>query len=275
MKNGQRKHWNAVAGGWAAWFDWTNRNFRPVADWFRDVADWKPGARILDVGCGSGFPALAAAASVRPGGSVVATDISPEMLAVASSRANADGLDNIEFVEMDAEQLKFDDAAFDAVTNAYGLMFCPDLPRASREAHRVLKPGGRFALVTWDEPSKSPFFSVITSVAAPFLSLQPPDPAAPGPFRLSSPSQLELLLRDAGFSDVRVESVSMTLELASAAEYLQIFRDVAWKARVASLSDADLAGFREGVAKAARPYVDEVSGRLRLVATSLCASGRT
>ena len=156
---------------------------------------------------------------------------------MASSRANADGLDNIEFVEMDAEQLTFDDAAFDAVTNAYGLMFCPDLPRASREAHRVLKPGGRFALVTWDDPSKSPFFSVITPVAAPFLSLQPPDPAAPGPFRLSSPPQLELLLRDAGFSDVRIESVSMTLELASAAEYLQVFSDVAWKAKVASLSE--------------------------------------
>jgi ubiquinone/menaquinone biosynthesis C-methylase UbiE len=151
VKEQQKKHWNAVAGGWAAWFDWTNRNFQPVADWFRDVADWKPDARILDVGCGSGFPALAAA-SVRPRGSVVATDISPEMLAVASSRATADALDNIEFVEMDAEQLKFDDAAFDAVTNAYGLMFCPDLPRASREAHRLLKPGGRFALVTWDDP---------------------------------------------------------------------------------------------------------------------------
>jgi enediyne biosynthesis protein CalE5 len=226
------------------------------------------------VGCGSGFPALAAAASVRPGGSVVATDISPEMLAVASSRANADGLDNIEFVEMDAEQLKFDDAAFDAVMNAYGLMFCPDLPRASREAHRVLKPGGRFALVTWDDPSKSPFFSVITPVAAPFLSLQPPDPAAPGPFRLSSPSQLELLLRDAGFSDVRVESVSMTLELASAAEYLQVFSDVAWKAKVASLSDTDLERFKQEISHAVQPHLDKVSGGLRLAAASLCVSGR-
>jgi ubiquinone/menaquinone biosynthesis C-methylase UbiE len=274
VKDQQKKHWNAVADGWAAWFDWTEQNFSAVTDWFRDAADWKPGGRILDVGCGSGFPALAAAASIRPGGSVVATDISPEMLAVASSRANADGLDNIEFVEMDAEQLKFDDAEFDAVTNAYGLMFCPDVPRAFREAHRVLRPGGRFALVTWDDPSQSPFFSVITPVAVPFLSLQPPDLAAPGPFRLSSPSQLELLLSEAGFSDVRVESVAMTLELASAAEYLQIFSDVAWKARVASLSDPDLARFREAVAEAARPYVDEVSGRLRLVATSLCASGR-
>jgi len=51
--------------------------------------------------------------------------------------------------------------------------------------------------------------------------------------RVPNPKALELLLGEAGFSDVRVESVAMTLELASAAEYLQIFSDVAWKARVA------------------------------------------
>ena len=272
VREQQKKHWNAVAGGWAAWFDWTTRNFRPVADWFRGAAGWKPGARILDVACGAGFPALVAANSVRPGGTIVAADISPEMLAVASSRARADGLDNIQFVEMDAEQLTFDDASFDAVTNAYGLMFCPDLPRAIGEARRVLRPGGRFALVTWDEPSKSPFFSVITAVAAPFLSLQTPAPGAPGPFRLSSVGQLESLLRDAGFSDVGVEGLPMMLELASASEYLRVFSDVAWKVRVATLSETDLTRFREAITEATRPYV--VDGRLKLVATSLCASGR-
>ena len=126
VKDQQKKHWNAVADGWAAWFDWTEQNFSAVTDWFRDAADWKPGVRILDVGCGSGFPALAAAASIRPGGSVVATDISPEMLAVASSRANADGLDNIEVVEMDAEQLSFADDSFDAVLALYVASVVPD-----------------------------------------------------------------------------------------------------------------------------------------------------
>lgn len=272
VKDQQKKHWNAVADGWAAWFDWTEQNFSAVTDWFRDAAGWKPGARILDVACGAGFPALAAANSVRPGGTIVAADISPEMLAVASSRARADGLDNIQFVEMDAEQLTFDDASFDAVTNAYGLMFCPDLPRAIGEARRVLRPGGRFALVTWDEPSKSPFFSVITAVAAPFLSLQTPAPGAPGPFRLSSVGQLESLLRDAGFSDVGVEGLPMMLELASASEYLRVFSDVAWKVRVATLPETDLTRFRDAIAEAARPYM--VDGRLKLVATSLCAFGR-
>lgn len=273
VREQQKKHWNAVAGGWEAWLDWTSRHFQPIADWLGNAAPWRPGTRVLDVACGSGFPALAAAAAVRPGGTVIAIDISPEMLAVAAARARRDALDNIEFVEMDAEHLMFSDAEFDAVTNAYGLMFSADLPRAIAEARRVLKAKGRFLAVTWDEPSRNPFFSLITSVAAPFLSIQPPAAGAPGPFRLSSATELESLLRGAGFSGVRVDRVPMTLELASADDYLKVFADVAWKARVAALSDRDLARLREAVGEAVEPHI--VGGRVRLVASSLCAVGNS
>lgn len=271
VKEQQKKHWNAVAGGWGTWLDWTSRNFQPIADWLGNAAHWQPGARVLDVACGSGFPALATAAAVRPGGTVVATDISPKMLAVAASRAKRDALDNIEFVEMDAEHLRFSDGEFDTVTNAYGLMFSPDVPRAIAEARRVLRARGRFLAVTWDEPSRNPFFSVIAPVAAPFLAIQPLAAGAPGPFRLSSATQLESLLCEAGLCDVRVDRVPMTLELASADEYLQVFSDVAWKARVAALSDGDLERLREAIAEAVQPHI--VGGRVRLVASSLCAAG--
>ena len=272
IKEQQRKHWNVVADGWAAWLEWIERNFAPVTEWLREAACWKPGARILDVACGAGYPALTAAESVRPGGRVVAIDISPRMIAVASRQAQKRGIDNIDLLEMDAEDLQSEDNSFDAVTNAYGLMFCPDTLGALNEAHRVLKPGGRCALVTWAEPSKSPYFSVIFGVASTFLSLPPVDPANPGPFRLAASSNLESMLQTSGFSDVRVDSQSMTVECASIAEYCQIFGDVAWKARLAALSDAEAARFHEAVAKAAEPFTN--GGRLRLVATSLCASGR-
>lgn len=271
VKEQQKKHWNTVAGGWGTWLDWTSRNFQPIAAWLGNAAHWQPGARVLDVACGSGFPALAAAAAVRPGGTVVATDISPEMLAVAASRARRDALDNIEFVEMDAEQLTFGDGEFDAVMNVYGLMFSPDPSRAIAEARRILRAGGHFSAVTWDEPSRSPFFSVIIAVAVPFLSIQPPVAGAPGPWRLSSATELEALLREAGFSDARVDRVPMTVELASADEYLQVFSDVAWGPRVAALSDSDFARLREAVTEAVQPHI--VGGRVRLVASSLCAAG--
>ena len=166
----------------------------------------------------------------------------------------------------------FADNSFDAVTNAYGLMFCPDTLGALNEANRVLKPGGRCALVTWDEPSKSPYFTVIVGVASTFLSLPAIDPANPGPFRLAAAGDLESMLGRSGFSDIRVESYPMTVECASVAEYFQIFADVAWKARIAALSDSDAARFRDAVTRAAEPFIN--GGRMHLVATSLCATGR-
>ena len=83
VKDRQRKHWDAVADGWAAWFDWTERNFAPLTEWLRDAAPWRAGSRVLDVACGAGYPALAAARAVQPGGRVVATDLSRQMIDVA------------------------------------------------------------------------------------------------------------------------------------------------------------------------------------------------
>lgn len=272
FKEQQTRHWNAVAGGWAAWLAWTEREFSPLTNWFVERAGWAPGVRVLDVACGAGYPALAAAAIVGPGGTVVASDISPDMVAVTSAAAAAAGLENIECRTMDAEQLAIDDASVDAVTNAYGLMFCPDPGRAIREAHRVLKAGGRIAIVTWDELSKSPFFNVIFPVGAKHLSLTPPAAGGPGPFRFSAPGEVESLLREAGFVDVRVESRPMSLAFESVAQYCQIFMDVAWKTRIDALAEPQLKAFRDDVACAVRPHMS--GSALRLVATSLCASGR-
>jgi ubiquinone/menaquinone biosynthesis C-methylase UbiE len=233
---------------------------------------WRPGSCVLDVACGAGYPALAAAVAVQPDGRVVATDISQQMVIATRRRATALGLDNIEVVEMDAEHLQFGDAVFDAVTNAYGLMFCPDVGRALSEAHRVLKPGGRAAFVTWDDAAKSPFFHTMLPIAAKFLSLAPSDQDAPGPFRLSAPSALESLLSRTGFQDVRIESRSMLLDCGSAAEYCQLFSDIAWKGRMTSLTEAAAAQFRESVADATRPHVE--GDRLRLAATSLCVTAQ-
>jgi SAM-dependent methyltransferase len=272
VKEQQAKHWNAVADGWARWLGWTERNFHPLTEWLREAAGWRPGARVIDVACGPGYPAFAAAAAVRPGGSVAGVDISSDMVAVASRRAAASGVDNVEFHEMDAEALGFDAGEFDAAINAYGLMFVPEPARAIGEMLRVVRPGGRLALATWADVSSSSFFAVATGAAAPMLGLPPPDPALPGPFRFGRPQALETLLDSAGAADVRVQFLTMTVECGSIDEYIQIFMDVAWKRRVAGLARDETASLRQAIADAARPHLDR--GRLRLTATSVCAAGR-
>lgn len=270
LKSQQRSHWDAVAGGWADWLSWTERNFTPITCWLRTATAWTEASSLLDVACGAGYPVLCAAAEVRRG-RVAATDLSPEMIEVASRQAKARGLGHITFTEMDSERLDFEDGSFQVMTHAYGLMFCPDPARAAAEAHRVLAPGGRLGVVVWDEPSKSPFFTVIRGPAERALALQPPDPDAPGPFRLASAHHLRGLLEGAGFTSVRVESVPATFECSSVEEYCRIFTDFAWKSRMAAITPDQRSLFQEAVAEAARSYLD--GARLRLQATSLCVSG--
>ncbi len=132
-----KSQWDAVAPGWDRWFEWYERNFAPSIAFCCDATQLQPGSFVLDVACGTGQPAVAAARRVRPGGRVIATDISPEMLDVARRRAAQAGLANLEFREMDGEHLDFPDETFDAVTCAYALMFYPDVdPRDRRGAAR-------------------------------------------------------------------------------------------------------------------------------------------
>ena len=273
QKERQKAQWSAAAAGWDRWFDWYARAFGPLMEWCCDAAGLAPGDRVLDLACGSGLPALLAARRVGPAGRVVAVDLSPDMLAVARRRAHAAGLDNLEFMEMDAERLHFADASFDAVTCACGLMFLPDASGALGEIRRVLMPRGRLAAGVWDDPSKSPFLTTAgRAVAEYFPPSGPPDPKTPGAFRFAPPGVLESMLADAGFSSVTVRSLPMPIECASATQYWQVFVDMAAgiKEKVATLPRADQARLEASVIEAASAYLQD--GLVRLSATALCAA---
>jgi ubiquinone/menaquinone biosynthesis C-methylase UbiE len=268
----QKTQWSAAASGWERWGDWFERNSGGLSPWMCDAAAVRPGHEVLDLACGAGQLASVAAERVRPGGRVVATDLSPDMVAITQRRASRLGLDNLEAREMDAQALTFPDRSFDAATCRFGLMFCPDPVRAASEVRRVLRPGGRFAIVVWDVPAKNPFFTSIGSVLAEFVSAPPPDPTAPGVFRLAPPGELERVLRSAGFADVAVEPRPITLTYTSLDEYWQIQTDLAapLRAAIATLGPDDVARLKGRVFEALAPHVEGRS--VRLAAVPLCAS---
>ena len=103
-------------------------------------------SRVLDVAAGYGEPALTAARKAGPGGRVVATDISAEMLGFGRERAAAAGLGNVEFVESDASSLDFPPASFDAAVSRWGIIFEPDAEAAAGRIRGFLKPGARMAI---------------------------------------------------------------------------------------------------------------------------------
>ncbi len=109
------------------------------------IADPRPGERVLDIACGSGNIALVAA---RRYCAVSGVDIAENLIATARRRAEAEGT-AIDFRTGDAQALPYEDAAFDLVMSAFGIMFAPDQRRAAAEALRVCRPGGRLVLANW------------------------------------------------------------------------------------------------------------------------------
>lgn len=107
------------------------------------------GTEVLDVACGSGNTAIAAA---RRGGNVTGIDIVPALVQKARERARSEGFE-IAFQEGNAEELPFPDSSFDVVLSTFGVMFAPDQERAAAELLRVCKRGGKIALATWTPES--------------------------------------------------------------------------------------------------------------------------
>jgi arsenite methyltransferase len=106
----------------------------------------EPGARVLDVGSGAGTDSLVAAQMVGPTGSVTGIDMTPEMLTKSRANAAAMGLDNVTFIEADAERLPFDDNSFDVVISNGVIDLIPDKDAVFSEIFRVLVPGGRIQI---------------------------------------------------------------------------------------------------------------------------------
>ena len=138
-----------------------------------------PGARVLDVACGTGVVSLTAA---RRGAHVTGLDLTPELLQAARANAATAGVD-IEWHEGDVEQLPFDPASFDVVVSQFGHMFAPRPDRATGEMLRVLKPGGTLAFSTWP-----PELFVGRSFAILGRYMPPPPPEIASPAEWGDPA---------------------------------------------------------------------------------------
>ncbi|MGH7475977.1 MAG: class I SAM-dependent methyltransferase [Longimicrobiales bacterium] len=179
-------------------------------------AGLQPGMRFLDVAAGSGALSIPAA---RLGARVLATDLSPAMVERLEARARQEGLTDLEARAMDGQALDLDDGEFDIAGSQFGVMLFPDLPRALRELVRVIRPGGRVLLVTLGPPQQIEFLSFFLGAmraAVPGFTGLPQDPP-PLPFQVADPETLRARLVEAGLRDVRIDTVTETLEIESAA----------------------------------------------------------
>ncbi len=127
----------------------------------------RPGERVLDVAAGTGSAAIPAALA---GAEVVASDLTPELFDDGRARASAAGVE-LEWREADAEALPYDDASFDVVMSAIGVMFAPHHARAAAELVRVCRPGGRIGVLSWTPEG---FIGRLFAAMKPFVPAPPP-----------------------------------------------------------------------------------------------------
>lgn len=223
----QRQDWNRVASGWEKWDDFFDRsmtflNHRLVGD-----ARLRPGQQVLDLGSGTGYPALLAAQVVDAQGTVVGIDLAEQMLAAAERKAKRLGLLNVRFQTGDVTTLPFDPGSFDAVTSRFCLMFLPEIPKAVEEILRVLKPGAWVAAAVWSAPDKNPYLKIPLDTIKQFIELPPPDPTAPGIFRLAKPGDLAGMFQQAGLADVQDQEIIGEVPFSGADEYVASLLDIA------------------------------------------------
>ncbi len=118
-----------------------------------DLANVRAGQQVLDLAGGTGDLTIRMSRLVGPKGRVVLSDINPSMLEEGRKRLINQGIvGNVEFKEINAESIPFDDQTFDLVTIGFGLRNVTDKLRALKEMKRVLKPGGRLIVLEFSEP---------------------------------------------------------------------------------------------------------------------------
>ena len=271
----QRDDWGTAADGWRKWWPVIERTMQPVSDRLLDLARVQPAHRVLDVATGTGEPAITAARRVGPTGQVLATDQAPQMLAIGRERAEQLGLVNVEFREMDAETLDLPAQSFDAIVCRCGLMFLPNLGQALGQMRRLLVPGGWLAAAVWGEAAKVPMLSAAMSVVQRELAPPPPPTGTPNPFNLSDRSALEQALIDAHFTQVHTETLTVTGEMSSAEEFVQLTRDVSapLATLLAQFSEDKQQAVWHGIAESVSGFAGP-DGRLRMDSEAILVAGQ-
>ena len=173
-----------------------------------EAARISAGDRVLDIGCGCGETTRDAARAAASG-LALGVDLSARMI----ERARAEGLTNVRFEQADAQVYPFEREAFDLAISRFGVMFFADPVAAFRNIGRSLRPGGRLALLSWQELKKNEWLLVVREALAMGRALPEPPVGAPGPFGLAEPDRVRHILAEAGFGEIALDEVGEPVRL--------------------------------------------------------------
>ena len=172
-----------------------------------EAADIQKGHRVIDVACGTGALAIAAAGRTGTEGTTVGIDINEGMLSIARSKSSS-----VEWLNAPAEALPFEDDNFDCVVSQFGLMYFDNQENAIREMMRVLRPGGSLAVVVWDKLEHNSGLAAEDQLWRNVFGEEMGDES---PYLLGDSIVLERLFKSSGITDVQVSTRQGTARFES------------------------------------------------------------
>jgi SAM-dependent methyltransferase len=265
-----RRRWQTVAAGWEKHADEVRRNTMPVTGWMLDALELQPGHQLLEIAAGIGDTGFLAAELIQPGGTLITSDLVPEMLSAAQRRADALGVANVRFRQIDAEAIDQPAASLDGVLSRWGYMLMADAEAALRDTRRVLRPGGRVALAAWGDPDENPW-TVLPVRELEERGLVGPVPPGPGQFAWAPEGTVEENLDAAGFVEYEVSSLPFTMRHPSVEAWWQASKEMSLRVKEGAVG-ADDKEIVAALAERARNWTAE-DGSVALPARTWVAAG--
>jgi SAM-dependent methyltransferase len=251
-----RERWASTAAGWEKHAGALARSSMPVSTWMVDAIAPQPGQTVLDLAAGPGDTGFLAAELIQPGGTLICSDVVPDMLTVAQRRAEALGIANVRFRQIDAQAIDQPAASLDGVLCRWGYMLMPDPEAALRETRRVLRPGARVALAVWTARDENPWSALVADELIARGLVEPADPTQPGQFTWAPEGIIADRLEAAGFVQYEVDALGFAMRYASVEAWWEMTRDMARSVRdAADAMDArTVADVLEALRAAAAPW---------------------
>jgi SAM-dependent methyltransferase len=267
-----RADWADIAKGWEHYADAFRVRTMPVAAWMVDAIAPQPGQTLVDLAAGVGDTGFLAAELIEPGGTLITSDSSPEMLSAAQRRAEQLGITNVRFKQIDATQpIDIAAATIDGVLCRWGYMLMDDPEAGLRETRRILKPGGRVALAAWTGPDENRWSTLPSDLLLERGLIEPLEPGRRGgQFDWAEEGVVAENLEAVGFVEYEVTTLDFPITYASVQQWWDTSRSMG--ARVSQARVPDESEIIAALADAAKQWTAE-DGSIAVPARTWVAVG--